>query len=492
MNQLSGIEYPAHLEPVYKEDWEKEQAAKSEEIIQRDLDLLGSGVMSGGDVSVGASPNTVDVGATVACDSEGRRISVPGLAGVAVPANASCKIVVRHKFVLTDNVSPSNTSASSPIVWRDNSYEVIARQGALAAGDVALRDVTAAAGVVTLGSDLRSWRVVRGENVEDESLTLEKQAATVKTGLLADLHADIDAGISAPKTFAKAITWVYSLLKTFTEVTFAAEKKLLGEIFWLDDFRETSAAFPAVCVSKGDHNIAAANFGQDAIDHLRSIPLRYDPSGANYVDFEPSDWDITSNVGTITFKNATPEIKLIAALLKDNVVHGSFTNWLTCTFLDTVGSIAANPTDAIAITGVNASNRQISFAYPAANGSGSTTGKRIRFYVHRVPGSTTQARLFQQAGRGFFTVGDSDSEWIGGLRRVDQMQGFKPIVGASGFSYGGVGSGAQSITNAGAGGIQIDGAIVDDGTNGTPRVGKRTHGPGTGAFAYRWLGTYAP
>ncbi|RHX92004.1 hypothetical protein DLM75_01880 [Leptospira stimsonii] len=500
MDKLSGIEFPTVGKRVFPEDWKKEQESKSQEIINRDQDLLGYGIQKGGTIVVGSGDNQVDlIDTLVAYDINGKRIEVSPMVGIPVPNNMSSTIVVRHKFQETEFDSPSNLPSDGPIVWRDNSFEILARQGALAVGDVPLRSLsTNISGLVTLGTDLRIWRGISTSNIKDAQITEEKQASSVKTGLVTDLHADLIVGINPdannPLKLVKGINQAYLYSKNFSEVTFKQERKYLGEMFWMDELRSPSADFPAFCLASPDQLINASGSGgmPDLVNYWLNKPFRYDPLGTNVTDFDAISYSIASNVLTITFANTTPCQKMINALAEDNQVHGSFTNWMTGTLLQAIGGIPINAT--LAITALSSASRTISFSCSAANSSGSLSGAKLRFYKHRLPdvspGSTltNQVRHFAMQGRGFVSVMDFDSEWIGGLRRRDRFQGHWHTTIGGDFMSQDITTSRSYIQGGDFAGSSLGSEIVrdarPDGTNGTPRTGKTTDARGMSGFPY--------
>ncbi|MDI7237350.1 hypothetical protein QMM95_14880 [Leptospira santarosai] len=503
MDNLSGIVFPSVGKRVFPEDWKKEQEAKGTAIIQRDMDAFGAGIDSGGTIVVGTGANHVDLTDTlIAYDEFGKRVCIPPITNITTPNNVTCTLVVRHRFQETPYDSPSNLPSDGPIVWRDDSYEFICRQGSLVSGDIPLRSITTnSSGVVTLGSDLRVWRGLKGNRIKDGEVIESKQATSVKTGLVTDLHADLIAGINPdtnnPLKFVKGINQVYLFFKNFLDVTFKQERKFVGEMFWMDDIRAASTDFPAFCLAAPDQLINASGAGgmPDLVSYWLNKPFRFDPLGTNVTDFDAISYSISSNVLTVTFANTTACQKMIDALVEDNLVHGSFTNWMTGTLLQAIGGVPANAT--LAITALSSASRTISFTCAAANSSGSLSGVKMRFYKHRLPDITagttitSQVRHFAVQGRGFVSVMDSDSEWIGGLRRRDRFQGHgltAPLGTLSGGAYGlNQGLGGQWVFSGGGtwGGTPINATLpISDGTNGTPRVGKTTDTRGLSGFPY--------
>ncbi|EMY04411.1 hypothetical protein LEP1GSC029_3127 [Leptospira interrogans str. 2002000626] len=97
-------------------------------------------------------------------------------------------------------------------------------------------------------------------------------------------------------------------------------------------------------------------------------------------------------------------------------------------------------------------------------------------------------------GRGFVAVMDSDSDWIGGLRRRDRFQGHahelwlnsnnSTIGGTTAINWG---AGPNTPTSASTNGTSPGNSIrspIADGNNGLPRTGKTTDARGLSAFPY--------
>ncbi|EKO22973.1 hypothetical protein [Leptospira interrogans] len=499
MDKLAGITFPTVGKRVFPEDWIHEQESKSDAIIKRDMDAFGAGIDSGGTIVVGSGANHVDLTDTlIAYDEFGKRVCVPATANIVVPNNVTFTLVVRHKFQETQYDSPSNMPSDGPIIWRDDSYEFICRQGSVVTGDILLRLITTnGSGAVTLGSDLRVWRGLKGNRIKDSEITESKLSTSVKTGLITDLHPDIVTGINPdtnnPLKFVKGINQVYLFFKNFLDVTFKQEKKFVGEMFWMDDIRTPSTDFPAFCLASPDQLINSSGAGAmpDLVSYWLNKPFRYDPLGTNITDFDAISYTISSNVLTVTFANTTACQKMIDALVEDNLVHGSFTNWMTGTLQQAIGAAPASAT--LSISALSSGSRTISFTCAAANSSGSLSGVKVRFYKHRLPDITAgttitnQVRHFAMQGRGFVAVMDSDSDWIGGLRRRDRFQphghnftynNVYGMIGGGGSNWLGGGT-----TNAGNVNLQILEPITY-GSYGTPRTGKTTDARGLSAFPY--------
>ncbi|MBE7439136.1 MAG: hypothetical protein HS115_11815 [Spirochaetales bacterium] len=483
MDKLSGITFPAHGKSVFKEDWEREQVAKAQEVIDRDLDLHGSGIVSGGAIAAGASPNTIDLTETViAYNAAGQRIVVdPAPTGIAVPADATSKIVLRHAFEETENTAPNNPG--DPIIWRDNSYEIVARQGDLQDGDVPLREVTASGGTVTPGTDLRQRKGISGEHIQletldadhfpDEELPDSKLLPAHKIGDLADLLAEIDAGISAPKSIIKALNWIH------------LNRHDVGDLKSMYYYKAPSAAHPWFCLNAADQVIMESAW-PDLVAYLRAEPWRYLATGSNKSAFDIASFSITSNVVTLTLTNTTAENAFLAALLEERQVHGSYSNFPSIRLNEAVGSV---PVGDYTPTEVDAVSRLIRFAYTTANDSGSPGGKTVSCYKHRVPGFTDRAYHYAVQGRVLVAAEDSDHEVFGGGRRRDRFQGHYHTLsngtavwrqpGSGGF--GGMPPDSSNATYA----LTVA-APITDGTNGTPRTGKTTDPRAQGVYLYKY------
>jgi hypothetical protein len=214
------------------------------------------------------------------------------------------------------------------------------------------------------------------------------------------------------------------------EIRIAIEHShFVGEIFEKEDLTEPSAFdrsnpddyFPAICLTDIDTHvdIDAANWPL-GVDYLRNKKVKFKDGLTGEIS-SPSvtNWAISSNVATLTFANNPDTISFLAALLEDQVSHGSYTNWRTVTLANAIGNITAGT---YAITNVNASSRTITFAFTAANASGAVTAT-VDFYAHRVAGSTTTARVFGARGLTMHGANDGNGYFVaGGLRRRGFMQ----------------------------------------------------------------------
>ena len=271
--------------------------------------------------------------------------------------------------------------------------------------------------------------------------------------------------------------------------------KPIGELFYLDSLRLPAAYssgapgdyFPAKCLDDINvyEDITVANW-PSLVPHLRAKALTYNEGITGQKSaFDVTDWDITSNIATLTFANTTAENAILTALAEDNLVHGSFANWRSITLGSAIGTITAGE---YAITAIDTSLRTVKFAFTAANG-GASGAFTSSFYTNRVPGSSTTARLYQATGRTL--VSANDGVGINGLRKRDRFQSWQAFGTVSGNNYWGIieiadqrttaqantGSGLNRFATAGTQGQPNMIKAGSDGVNGTPRTGLTTHGP---------------
>jgi hypothetical protein len=309
---------------------------------------------------------------------------------------------------------------------------------------------------------------------------------------------------------------------------FYQDRKEVGELFYLDTVKTPTeytyatrrSFFPALCLDTIDDNtdISSTNWpdmgSKDGlVTHLRAKKFTYldGISGSEEDDFDVTDWAISSNVATLTFGDTDPENAILGALYDDALVHGggaetaSYTDWRSITLPSAIGDITAGE---YAITEVDATSRTISFSFTASDNSGSGT-YTVNFYQHRIPGSTTTARLFENKGRSLVSANDADGECIAGLRRRDRFQGHtlssindSSTAGQTPWRLGGASSRGQASAASAAAGRQradfhdqsdsnvIDAVLGDDGTNGDPRTGKTSDPRSLIGHVYIWGGKY--
>ncbi|MCB1194515.1 MAG: hypothetical protein KDK90_29045, partial [Leptospiraceae bacterium] len=84
-NSLAGIVFPNNGVEVFTEDWQNEQSKRSAEMLNRDLDNFGAGIVSGGVVTLGSGNYKVNISALIAYDVDGKRIEMPSQTDYTLP-----------------------------------------------------------------------------------------------------------------------------------------------------------------------------------------------------------------------------------------------------------------------------------------------------------------------------------------------------------------------------------------------------------------------
>ena len=266
--------------------------------------------------------------------------------------------------------------------------------------------------------------------------------------------------------------------------------KPLGELFFMNEYKAPAAFdkdnpedyFPALCLNTGDQDIAVANW-PDLVPKLRAYRLTWKEGIANDRQFNVENWAVSSNVATLTFTNTTTEKAIISALTEDELVHGNFVDWRSINLPSAIGNI---PAGEYAISGIDPSALTITFDVTASDGSGAVSTV-ADFYLHRIPGSSTTARVYERPAGVLVAANDADGECIAGMRRRDRGQGHGhnfSVYGSSGtvnisasnfHAY--AGAGGTFIGHTSAPNIDNPNTVTNpiaDPVNGEPRTGKTT------------------
>ena len=499
-NLLAGIVFPSNGVEVFTEDWQNEQSERSAELINRDLDSFGSGIVSGGEVTLGSGNYKVNISSLVAYDEYGKRIEMPSQTD-HILTNGAGILAVRHAFDETSVVNPGGTSS---ITYRANTFELFFRTLGLQAGDVALWDITVSSGVVTLNSDERVWRKV---SVEKGEIDLKIPKTDIEDSLTSSSTTKV---LSAKQGNLLKVVW----------------GRQIGEVFPVyGNLKSPSATFPAICISASDQTLLNTNWA-DLVPALYGYQLKYDELGTPQTQFTISTWSSTSDVVTITFANNTPEKTILRRLHQDAYVHGnittvgeadadfdnwysvktsgSLTNFRTITLVNALRRSSDDaeivPIGTYTITDIVAGNSgagQIKFTH---SGSGSTTGKSesrlCEFYPHRITGSTTSVRWFKVSGRTLYSA-DGGIEYAGGLRKRNTMQGVRYNIYTNEATprsiYNNIGGSNYRLNlDASDGGSNqlTTYTPTSDGINGTPRVASKTAADSVGVYMYLFGGSY--
>lgn len=265
----------------------------------------------------------------------------------------------------------------------------------------------------------------------------------------------------------------------------------VGKLEWFADHFDPSENAPWLILSNPDAVLDAAHW-PDLVPYYRDKKLRYMPgTGSAKTAFDITTYSRSSNTVTITLANTAPEKALLAALAEDNLVHGSFSGWISINLPSALNS-GDVPAGDYAITALDAGARTISFAHTGSNVGATAVTATISVYPHRIPGSTTTARHYQIAGRTLVSINDAAGEVLTGLRRRDRFQGH--VMSAPPGNSFVTSSSGLAINPGGYTYIwsynNKTGAPVTDGINGTPRVGATTDPRSLGAVLAIYGGRY--
>lgn len=261
--------------------------------------------------------------------------------------------------------------------------------------------------------------------------------------------------------------------------------------------------FPRLCMTDFEtyKDISTTNWPVDVINDLRNIPLVLKEGLTGQLSsYVVTNWAIVSNVATLTFQNDADHIAALTALAEDQAQHGSYTGWRSGTNAASIGDIVAGT---YALTNINASTRQISFAYTAADNSGAGSFA-FYFYAYRVAGSSTTARVLSLKGLSIIGPNDANLYFLsGGIRRrgftqehahnilintteeaSKELERGAPDGAGSPNRFTGTQTPASSPSSVSIGSEKVYG------TNGTPRTSKETSSPASPEHLYAHLRRY--
>lgn len=198
----------------------------------------------------------------------------------------------------------------------------------------------------------------------------------------------------------------------------------------------------------------------------------------------------------LTFANTATNNALIAAIDEDALVSRWLSSGQSATYAASGGDFANGRcinvagTD-YAISAVSRGSRTITVVGTPAAGS-----QTVIFYPYRIAGSTTSVRLHRLGGFVPVAAGDSDGQYVAGLRVMDTGQGHWHTIGAL--------SGNPPINNGAPGASALGNGVTStpgqtysqwmatgasaDASNGTPRIAKNTSPRAHSRFFYTWAG----
>ena len=165
-DKLRGTTFPEDGKNFHQSDWQYEQESKATELIDRQKDIAGTGIVEGGLVVPGTNSGTIKISETTAYNDSGQRIYLEEIDNFIVP-DGSHKVAIRHKF----NSIPNNNQQGYPIQHRSNSYEIVFRQ-TLEIDDVGLFEVTNSSGTITIDNDIRQYwkmKIISGDLTDIEN-----------------------------------------------------------------------------------------------------------------------------------------------------------------------------------------------------------------------------------------------------------------------------------------------------------------------------------
>lgn len=180
---LPGITFPDDGRRVYSESWDFEQEQKARAMAQRILDILSSGIQSGGEVTSGGGA-IVQVGPTLAYDEEGKRVEVESTTSFTLTELGDFTIALRHAFVADEEV-PDPDMHGTIVEHRVDFFEIVARTESegLLSGDIPLQKVRYLGGEVELLEDIRQKRnlSISGDALIEGSLRVLGETTSIET-----------------------------------------------------------------------------------------------------------------------------------------------------------------------------------------------------------------------------------------------------------------------------------------------------------------------
>lgn len=224
--KLSGIEWPWNGKPIYRTDFLFEHSSMAFELISRFADIFSGKIFTGGAVSPGISPGSINISSLIAYDNDGRRIQFSDIENLQISrSEADSVVVVRHRFQETSSQSLDSTGYA--INYRTNSFEILFLESALS-NDIPLAQIRNISGNVTIIADLRNWRRMDGRLLEQNSIQSEKLAANINIGSLNELAESFTE--LARQSITNALNFLMLKIESLAQATNTINDFLVNEL----------------------------------------------------------------------------------------------------------------------------------------------------------------------------------------------------------------------------------------------------------------------
>jgi hypothetical protein len=220
---------------------------------------------------------------------------------------------------------------------------------------------------------------------------------------------------------------------------------------------------PVVKIWDSDKTLALANYPL-LVPVLRAIATKAWGGAAYVASFTAT----IAGAGSFTATGAgTAWTNLLTAWAEEVLVNGGYTGLTPIT----VAGVE------YAVTNINSGTGIVT-----ATGSPPTGSQTVQVFRHRIVGSTTTAKTFQDSGRALMSP--DGILLVPGFRRRDRFQGHKHILVYS-IAAGSAGAGIYqrgAVADAPMLASAMDSQYTTDGTNGTPRPGPKTEPESTTVY----------
>ena len=247
-----------------------------------------------------------------------------------------------------------------------------------------------------------------------------REISTEATTVNNDDLVEIDQGSASKKlSFSTIISWIKSVFESGNDLIVGdwVNGGYVGDVVpVIGNVQEPSADRPRLCITnfaKGtaktinnarwpDITAPSGATIDGLVSTYRGRQLRYLDG---YASGEESSWSGTVSGTTLTLATSTAVEQLMAAIAEFRADYGTYTDFLTVTVDDVEYEIQSLDATALEIE------------LPSAIGDGAVT---VKFFPHRIAGSTTTARVHSAVGKDIRGAGTV--EYLAGLMWRDQMQ----------------------------------------------------------------------